>query len=127
MTHVSGTFHPPSLHMLAAAFALLVTGVVVGVAVAGFAVGIPMSSSPVDAGARAAAAGVAENNMTDAVRAAQLAIEAQRARAAAAGVAENNMTDAVRAAQLAIEAENSKVVEQNLLNSEYLREIAGDW
>jgi len=37
------------------------------------------------------------------------------------------MTDAVRAAQLAIEAENSKVVEQNLLNSEYLREIAGDW
>ena len=98
MTHVSGTFHPPSLHMLAAAAALLVTGVVVGVAVAGFAVGIPTSSSPVDARARAAA-----------------------------GVAENNMTDAVRAAQLAIEAENSKVVEQNLLNSEYLREIAGDW
>ena len=118
MTHVSGTFHPPSLNMLAGSAALLVTGVVVGVAVAGFAVGIPTSSSPVDAAARAAAAGVAENNMTDAVRAAQLAVEAQRARAAAAGVAENNMTDAVRAAQLAVEAENAKAVEPNLPNGE---------
>jgi hypothetical protein len=119
MTHVSGTFHPPSLDMLAGSAALLVTGVVVGVAVAGFAIGIPTSSSPVEAQrARAAAAGVAENNMTDAVRAAQLAVEAQRARAAAAGVAENNMTDAVRAAQLAVEAEDSTAVEPNLLNGE---------
>jgi hypothetical protein len=127
MTHVSGTFHRPTLHMPATAAALFVAGVVVGVVAVGLAVGIPTRTSPDDAAARAAAAGVAENNMTDAVRAAQLAIEAQRARAAAAGVAENNMTDAVRAAQLAIEAQRSKVVEPNRLNSEYLREIAGGW
>ena len=44
----------------------------------------------------AANAGVARNNMTDAVRAANI-----RAAAANAGVAVNNMTDAVRAATVA--------------------------
>ena len=122
MTHVSGTIHRPSLRMPAMAAALFVAGVVVGI--------VAVDACRRGAHALAAerrcrpgrAAGVAENNMTDAVRAAQLAIEAQRARAAAAGVAENNMTDAVRAAQLAIEAQRARaaaagVAENNMTDA----------